>query len=300
MKKIIVFFIMFACFLEVNSLEIRLNDKISEINGFTFSIYSIKDIFSTDDFIYLKVIKVDKYTLEQIPLYLQINENNELLEISEEKFTFEKRNEIEQILYLKYGYKVNIDFELISFENAKPYIRKIKMADGIIPQYFYINSVNDEIVFNFNTWKIGKKEFYPEGYTFNSLSEKVYYTDDDIERIMKNHATFTQKKLCLVNSRKNKIFLVLEGHNGDNCSGLFIFDVLYNATVNDFKVRLRSEPNLESETLSYFYEESKVRILDQTDEPYEIDGESYYWYKVESGTYPVGWVYGKYLDIENE
>ena len=70
MKKIIVFFIMFACFLEVNSLEIRLNDKISEINGFTFSIYSIKDIFSTDDFIYLKVIKVDKYTLEQIPLYL--------------------------------------------------------------------------------------------------------------------------------------------------------------------------------------------------------------------------------------
>lgn len=70
--------------------------------------------------------------------------------------------------------------------------------------------------------------------------------------------------------------------------------------INDTRVRLRSEPNLESETLSYFYEGSKVRILDQTDKPYEIDGESYYWYKVESGTYPVGWVYGKYLDIENE
>ena len=300
MKKIIVFFIMCTCLLKANSLEIRLNDKISEINGFTFSIYSIKDIFSTDDFIYLKVTKVDKYTLEQIPMYLQIDGNNKLLEISEERFTSEKRNEIEQTLYLRYGYNINIDFDLISFENAKPYVRKIKMAVETIPQYFYIKSVNNEIVFNFNTWKLGKKEFYPEGYTFNSLSEKVYYTDEDIERIMKNHATFTQKELCLVNSKKNKIIVVLEGHNGDNCSGLFIFDVLYNATVNDFKVRLRSEPNLESETLSYFYEGSNVRIIDQTDEPYEIDGESHYWYKVESGTYPVGWVYGKYLDIENE
>ena len=60
------------------------------------------------------------------------------------------------------------------------------------------------------------------------------------------------------------------------------------------------EPNLSCETLSYFYTGDKVKIIDQTDEPYEIDGESYYWYKVESGTYPVGWVYGKYLDIESE
>ena len=153
MKKIIVFFIMCTCLLKANSLEIRLNDKISEINGFTFSIYSIKDIFSTDDFIYLKVTKVDKYTLEQIPMYLQIDGNNKLLEISEERFTSEKRNEIEQTLYLRYGYNINIDFDLISFENAKPYVRNIKMAVETIQQYFYIKSVNNEIVFNFNNWK---------------------------------------------------------------------------------------------------------------------------------------------------
>jgi hypothetical protein len=30
----------------------------------------------------------------------------------------------------------------------------------------------------------------------------------------------------------------------------------------------------------------------------EIDGESWYWYRVDAENLPDGWVYGKYLDIE--
>jgi hypothetical protein len=41
-----------------------------------------------------------------------------------------------------------------------------------------------------------------------------------------------------------------------------------------------------------------VKIKDKSSEPMEIDGESWYWYKVESENLPDGWVYGKYLDIE--
>lgn len=41
-----------------------------------------------------------------------------------------------------------------------------------------------------------------------------------------------------------------------------------------------------------------VKIKDKSEEPFTIDGESWYWYKVETDDYPDGWVYGKYLDIE--
>ncbi len=255
-------------------------------------------MFNTKSFIYLKTITIDKYTLAEIPRYFQVDKNSDVHEINKETFILKKQDKLDQILDLRYGYKININEELISFDRANPYNRGIKMSENIIPQYFYIKSQNDNIVFNFNTWKIGKKDFFLEGYEYNSLSEKIYYTDEDIERRMKLYATFTQENLCLVNSRKNKIAVVFEGYPNDNCSGLIIFDVLYNATVNDFRVRLRSEPNLKSQVLSFFYEGNKVRILEQSDEPYEIDGEKHYWYKVESGTYPVGWVYGKYLDIE--
>ena len=115
---------------------------------------------------------------------------------------------------------------------------------------------------------------------------------------MKLNAVYTVKDKYYVNQKKNKVAIILDNYNSEGLSALIIFDILYNATVNDFKVRLRSEPNLNCRTLSYFYEGNKVNILDQTEEPYEIDGESWYWYKVESGTYPVGWIYGKYLNIE--
>jgi hypothetical protein len=141
------------------------------------------------------------------------------------------------------------------------------------------------------------KEYYPKSY-YNSLSEEIFYTDEERERQMKLNAVYTEENLYCINQKKNKIAIILNNYNSEGSNALIIFDILYNVTVNDFKVRLRSEPNLNCETLSYFYEGNKVKILDQTEEPYEIDGERWYWYKVESGTYPVGWVYGKYLDIE--
>lgn len=71
-----------------------------------------------------------------------------------------------------------------------------------------------------------------------------------------------------------------------------------NAVLNDSRVRLRTEPNLACKTLCYLTKGDAIKITDRSDEKYEIDGESWYWYKVESGSYPEGWVYGKYLDIE--
>jgi len=41
-----------------------------------------------------------------------------------------------------------------------------------------------------------------------------------------------------------------------------------------------------------------VKIKDKSEKKFEVDGEKWYWYKVEYPNYPDGWVYGKYLDIE--
>ena len=79
---------------------------------------------------------------------------------------------------------------------------------------------------------------------------------------------------------------------------LFIYSIIYDATLNDTRVRLRSEPNLSCDTLGYLEKGNVVKIVDRTDDKFEIDGENWYWYQVETTDEQTGWVYGKYLDIE--
>ena len=71
-----------------------------------------------------------------------------------------------------------------------------------------------------------------------------------------------------------------------------------NAVINDSRVRLRVKPNLTCDTWALLDKGLPVKIKDKSKEKFEIDGESHYWYKVDNPNYPDGWVYGKYLDIE--
>lgn len=69
------------------------------------------------------------------------------------------------------------------------------------------------------------------------------------------------------------------------------------AVLNDSKVRLRQEPVLNSKLSALLDKGEKVLVNAKFPEPYEIDGESWYWYKVETSNGKTGWVYGKYLDM---
>ncbi len=71
------------------------------------------------------------------------------------------------------------------------------------------------------------------------------------------------------------------------------------AILNDSCVRIRTQPNLNSDTWGYLNKDDYVRIKDKSSESFEINGESWFWYKVESENLPDGWVYGKYLDIKD-
>ena len=86
-------------------------------------------------------------------------------------------------------------------------------------------------------------------------------------------------------SAENKYFVVL-------------LSVTYNAVLNDSRVRLRSSPDLSGKTLALLSKSDALKIIDRSEEKYTIDGESWYWYKVETDDYPDGWIYGKYVDIE--
>lgn len=68
------------------------------------------------------------------------------------------------------------------------------------------------------------------------------------------------------------------------------------AELNDTKVRVRTEPNLSCDTWGYVNKNDLVIIKDKSPDKFEIDGQFYYWYKVESEYLPDGWVYGKYLN----
>ena len=63
---------------------------------------------------------------------------------------------------------------------------------------------------------------------------------------------------------------------------------------------MRTKPNLSSDTWGYLNTGDAVTIKDKSSELFTIDGESWYWYKVDHPNYPDGWVYGKYVDIEEE
>ena len=68
------------------------------------------------------------------------------------------------------------------------------------------------------------------------------------------------------------------------------------AELNDTRVRVRTEPNLSCDTWGYVNKNDLVIIKDKSSDKFEIDGEAWYWYKIESEYLPDGWVYGKYLN----
>ncbi|MBO5143886.1 MAG: SH3 domain-containing protein [Treponema sp.] len=70
--------------------------------------------------------------------------------------------------------------------------------------------------------------------------------------------------------------------------------------INDSSVRLRTEPSSDSSIILLLEKGDKVSIIRKWNYKESIDGESWYWYEVETSDGKTGWVYGKYLDIENE
>ena len=200
---------------------------------------------------------------------------------------------------LEHGYSIQLLEDILEPEvYDKDYTVLQPHQYDFVPHFFYIFDSTGKLVLNYNAWRINQEELYPDHY-YNSRSEKIYFTKEkQIRQLKRCLASISiNTPHIAVNEKGNKISIELHDYDG-NESGRIFFNVIYTGVINDFRVRIRTEPNLDSEILSLYYEGDTVEILDRSDEKYEIDGESWYWYKVRSGSYPEGWVYGKYIDIE--
>jgi hypothetical protein len=70
------------------------------------------------------------------------------------------------------------------------------------------------------------------------------------------------------------------------------------ACINDSRVRIRVQPNLQSDTWGFLNKGEKVTVIDKSKDKQKIGDMENFWYKVDVSYYPDGWVYGEYITFE--
>lgn len=135
--------------------------------------------------------------------------------------------------------------------------------------YFIISDSEKKAVFDFRNYS---QEFVNGVFAINNKGNRISYITEDKESYVDDY---------------HKKYLLHE------------LAIIYDAVCNDDKVRVRTEPNLNCDTVCLINKNDAVKIKDQSDRKFEIDGEKWYWHQVETSDGKTGWVYGKYLDIEN-
>lgn len=61
-------------------------------------------------------------------------------------------------------------------------------------------------------------------------------------------------------------------------------------------LRMRSQPNLNSEKITIFPYKERALVLEKSNELVEIDGQHNYWYKIKY-LFNTGWVFGAYISF---
>ncbi len=286
---------MLNCFFSLYGLDIRLNSIFESIESNPIGCTSVIDLTYSEDGNLGCVFERD---INRHSVF-KILKNHNIKNISYEEIKY-KKNAVRQFVKNGISYNLNSGYQLIFTSEEIDFKNEIiDTWNGAnpCPYYMYIKNKNDDIVFNFNTWRLDKKEFYQKTY-HNSLSEEKEFTEEEsIDQLKVFPASTEWSHHTAVNKKLNRIAVVFDNYNGQR-GALVIFEVLYDAVCNDDRVRVRTEPNLDCETKTFINKNDAVKITDQSDKKFEIDGKKYYWYEVELADGTTGWVYGKYLDIE--
>ncbi len=301
-RKICWFFLIVAIQIYGWTLELRVKDIFTNINGHPANcLGAIRVLFDEDDVIFISMgtrLRIDK-----------IKDEGQLLKVETLDFRDSgipgSYNQNNVIYELKYGYNMFLSSylrtgEIImsdSYRQNKPSMFNHSDNFQPIPYFFYIKNENDEYVFDLNKFRLDHEEFYPKGH-YTSTSRYEEFSKEEAKRQLANDSAWTMYQGCTaVNRKQNRIAIILNQYNVYD-DALVIFEVLYNAVCNDDKVRVRTEPNLNCETICFLNKNDAVKIQDQSEKKFEIAGEKWYWHQVETSDGKTGWVYGKYLDIE--
>lgn len=147
--------------------------------------------------------------------------------------------------------------------------------------------------------KLFSGEWFYEKNSFDSMKEKIQETqiatilEKKTEWVMDSGRNTMWVKVQLADSRIGWV-------TGISLSA-FRQGIIYKKGIcNDFDVRVRTRPDLSGTVLGLLRKGDKLKVEKHSLEKTEINGEFWYWYKIKSDLIPrgEGWVYGKYLDIE--
>ena len=175
-------------------------------------------------------------------------------------------------------------------------------SEGLIIKYDFANSEGEFGVVGLGyPWKIKKVEYIDNNIVL--FCYRIFYEYDSERNYVREILSEELEKIKIFVIDNDEI--VFDDFSYPKASHFYRISgpakiPIQNAVINDNRVRLRVKPNLTCDTWALLDKGLPVKIKDKSKEKFEIDGESWYWYKVDNPNYPDGWVYGKYLDIENE
>lgn len=183
-------------------------------------------------------------------------------------------------IQLKYDqfYPNDSSFDFFLFNDTYPYLGMLKLSGLSYGYLIKSYSIKDESLIcecYLGHFSDNDIEVYPEKYnvTITIIDDSWILIDGlENESILK---------------KSNRLYRVKEGRK----------EPVHRAVVNDSFVRVRTAPNLQSQTMYLLPKDLKVQVVDQSDTVTEIDGEKWCWYKIRSIYTFDGWIYGKYLDI---
>ena len=185
-----------------------------------------------------------------------------------------------------------------------------KIREGKIEHRIIDNNLFDKIKKDLVRFTFPHKVNLPNGYQIDFTYGNIlsgYKTTFSIRNSQSILYDFKEKYpninvegMFSINNKGNRIVYktVLDDTIYTKTFVIHELSIIYDAVCNDNNVRVRTEPNLDCETVTKLNKNDVVKIKDQTDNKFEIAGEKWYWYQVETASGKTGWVYGKYLDIE--
>lgn len=306
MKKLLIFFICLFC-VNLYGISIELLNFDKTINTRTDYQSNLKLCYFHNNLMLVHSQKTE-ILIGKIwkPLFNHINDNEYLntygkygvysasyFDKEKERYYIETKNRLDESFYYCYEF---------SFHNEELIKKSLNRKDFELIKESLIDVWQDFPVVLENNLEL---QYYRKAIDFENYN-RFFQIVSNTEQILDIKTMFSDYGIIIrpcINDRKNRIaFLACRNEDIDarldNECCVFILSIIYDAKCNDSKVRIRKEPNLNCETITYLNKDDNVKIYDRSDEMFEINNEEWYWYQVKTDNDITGWVYGKYLDIE--
>lgn len=207
----------------------------------------------------------------------------------------------------------NVELDDLSFLSNMASLKNLRIfseKEINLPDMSACRELKDVVLFYENQKEFKNIETIPGPYTFH-----LNITSDgrgnikilkkfDIKSILKPNLKAVDMWEDYVHYYQNEYWISTAYFYSEDYASESLRDALLSTKwssqgiINDTRVRLRTDPNLDCETITFLNKGDKCTIFDFSHNVTEIEGKRWCWYKIETKDGKSGWVYGKYVDID--